>query len=212
MIGDVATVVSIMPIAICERKSGLIPMEFKLDPCKDPFDPSTLLIKNVQIRRYLEKWEVVLVPEESDIVANSICQDYCKAEWAVDEDGKPGIFWVKGAQDSEDIVNTVDFEMALEKQNVWFNRLVKIADDVWKKKELHQLVPESARVAARALKILRPWILDVDHDSFRECLFCISTIPKRAVICPNCKSILDSNVYKERMRSLGIEVPEEAPA
>lgn len=141
------------------------------------------------------------------------------------EDGgcQPAIFWVPGAMikiSTSDLMNTLvwhsnDLNVAeglanlqakhpglLEeykaRQNNWYDRLIKDADDKWQKYKMNVVISDIERFAARSMGIKREWVVKLEAANLTNCPFCVTLISPMAMICPNCREIVDQERYDER--------------
>src|SRR5438132_14196669 len=94
-----------------------------------------------------------------------------------------------------------DLEILWTQQKNWFIKLIKLADDDWEKTRQHKFISDMQRYAAKAVGLERPWIIKpmmLEDNKVIKCLACQSPISPLAIVCPNCKFILD----KEKFESL----------
>lgn len=197
---DVATVISILPFAIREKKPGLIPSEFYIPSAIDEFQ--TLVVKRCTFAVYLDEHRPPLVvPDPSDQVAQSIVYDFKVATIGfIPDEVEPGLFWVPGAFTSrEEIARLfkVELEDARRKQMNWFKKLVAVADDDWGKYQQHKFISSIQRFAAKTLKLERAWNLDVltEQASIR-CPYCATQVAVGQIVCGSCRGILDKTKFK----------------
>jgi len=72
-----------------------------------------------------------------------------------------------------------------------------MADDDWEKSRQHKFISDIQRYAAKSLKLVRPWIISTITDQgLIKCVACQSNIDSKAIICPNCRCIIDMDKYK----------------
>lgn len=157
-----ATVVSLMPARICEEKPGLYPGVFIIPPVKDPNDFNILHVGVSHYFVYMDSTRGSLrVPELGSRIARAIVEDYIGAQIAIRDGHAPGIFYVEGLVEKPDIPikYAEQLEEARANQKRWFQSLIMVGDDTWKKFGIHQSIAEIQRVAAKALKHEADWVV-----------------------------------------------------
>jgi hypothetical protein len=139
----------------------------------------------------------------SDEVARSICEDYIKArsgQGITPGIAEPGLFFVDGEyKDKKDIlvVHKELIDAARDRQRQWFINLVELADDEWNKYHLHRSISDMMRFAANFLGLEREWNVEAKADSIQFCPACKMTIQTGAIICGNCRTVIDKDAYKK---------------
>ena len=198
-----ATVVSICPFPVKAVKPGLTPAEYSLPASKDG-KPVVLVVGGATFPVYLDSDRGSLrVPAPSFEVARSIVEDYCTSHLGYDkEDAMPGMFHVDGAYTVAEV--TVKFKdelvLAKKKQDNWFIRLVKIADDEWNRTHRHAAISDMQRVACEAMGFTRDWLMKPNEEETvqaKYCPACSVPITNGPVICPNCKLVLNKTEYEK---------------
>jgi len=196
---DVSTVVSIVPFEINEFKPGLYPGSFKIPPAKEGDFEFLVIGRSIHYVYLDEDRGSVQVPTTSDEVARSICEDYIDALFGVQKGiSEPGIFWIEGAFRDKKAIQIAageKLEQAKIKQRQWFIHLVEIGDDEWSKYRTHKSVSDLQRFAARSLGFDREWNVDAKAESIQFCPACRMTIQSGAMICGNCRTVLDPVAY-----------------
>lgn len=194
-----ATIVSIYPEKISEFKPRLIPGYFDIPGVKKG-SLEVLVIHRVSFPIEIADGErTFMVPELPEDVANSIVNDWMSAKIAVDEQGKPGLFWVDGAHTREAIPK--HFKEKLDEadrlQINWFRRLVDLANNEFARTKQSRAIADIQRTAARYLGFMElPWMQLEDIVIPTNCKFCTFLIPPEAVVCPNCRNVLNPEAYK----------------
>ncbi len=157
----VATIVSVCPFDIKETKPGINPGTFQIKKAAKG-DFSILVVGISKYGVYLDGDRGTLsVPELGERIAKSIVMDYVSAQFAIDDDAKPGIFYVKGRKTKEDIVMEYapELEAARDMQDAWFRRLIMSADDHWARFQRHNSITDLQRLAAKYMGHTAPWVL-----------------------------------------------------
>lgn len=202
---DVSTVISIVPIAIREPKPGLTPGEFKIPAVKNG-DMFLLTVERCSHPVYLDEARPVLVvPDPSADVANSIVNDYKTSMFGfVPGVAEPGLEWVEG-----EIPNTPEgkalfsaqysslLKDMVTKQHAWFEGLVAHAEDDWARFRQHHFITKLQRDAAMALGLTgKEWMLQEQVEAaMSRCKFCFQMVDPRAIICAHCRGVLDEKRY-----------------
>lgn len=198
------TVVSLVPFPITEEKPGLIPMRYYI-PASDGKKPQTLIIKGAVHHIYIDETRGSLpVKDAAEDVARSLVQDYTSAQLATNENAGPGIFWLPGVIESDDIESKFPNQLlnAALRQKNWFTLVCRIADDDFAKYHQHNVVSDFQRIAATFLG-LNPeehiWmnpkeaLKEVPKES---CFACGSPVNINIAVCPVCKCILDKEKFE----------------
>lgn len=207
------TIVSTLPFVLTERKPGQIPGYYQVEaaPTKETLGITHVgdawfpeLIPFADERAPARR---VHIPAES--VAEGIVTDYIGASLAVQydilEDGAmrvPGIFWVNGVLSGSDVIHRYAARVNQAQRNTiaWFEALTKLADDAWEKFHQHIMITDLQRNAARYLGFKnKDWCVNIVEamTSQSSCPSCMSAVNKGAIICFNCKFILDRKKYDE---------------
>jgi len=203
---DVSTVVTMLPYPLLEIKPGLIPERWKIPAAPDGgylLFPVQRCFHPVYID---ENRPRLIVPDPSDVVANSIVEDHkCAMLGYVHLEAEPGLAWVNGEYRDdesghrafESMHNDLLKELR-EMQSKWFRNLVAIADDDWARYRQHKFVTSLQRTAAMSLSLVnREWLLDHRiEEALSKCKFCFTQVHPQACICYSCHGILDMERYK----------------
>lgn len=214
---DVSTVISMLPYPILETKPGLIPERWTLGAAAKG-DFRLLTVGRCFHPVYIdENRPRLIVPDPSDIVAQSLVQDHKTAMFGyVHQEAEPGIAWVTGEyEDTPDGKKAIKalypdlLESMYALQQEWFKNLVRLADDNWAKYKQHKFITDLERIAAEHLELTsREWLIDARiEDAMSKCKFCFAQVHPLACLCPSCKGILDMDRYKREFLGAGdIEV------
>lgn len=199
-----ATVISVCPFEINERKTGLMPSEFKIPAA--PFgEVSTLVLDDAFFFVYIDESRGHIRSITPALrLARSIVEDYCQAQLSRAPGAEPGLFCVPGAYDAK--TATAKFqaeilEVRAQHKN-WCERLVAIADDSWNANQKRSSVSERSRDAARWLGIDRPWltvapIKEENIVQYKACPVCFENVHPQAIVCRSCKAVLDKEKYEK---------------
>jgi len=219
---DISTVVSLLPIPLCEHKPGLQPSEYIIKAVKNPMrDCEVLWVSRARFPVYIDEHRPALVvPEPSDRVAAAICRDYKTTVSGFESEvAEPGLFWLKDQYKIGEILNGIDAKVtrALERaralQNEWFKRLVVQADDNWGKYRMRRMVSDIERLAAVALGMEKEWNIDTMVErALTVCKFCRSQVNNDAIVCPQCHGILNIERATKEFKTIDQLLQTVAPA
>jgi hypothetical protein len=208
---DVSTVVSILPYEVKETKPGLIPPEFKMPPVKNG-DFELLIVERCHHAVYLDETRPrLVVPDPSDVVAESIVMDHKKAIALgyIPGESEPGLDWVSGAFSNNaegkalfKAQHSATLTQMERLQMRWFKELVRVADDDFAKYRLHKFITGLQRTAAAVLGITnREWLIETEiEEALSKCKYCFSAVHPEAIICHACHGILDDARYQKEFR------------
>jgi len=195
-----ATLISVYPFEINEQKPGIYPGNFYLPAAKDK--PQSLIIG--EAFHFVDRVDaaplrVRVLPQE---LAQSIVDDWASAHLGVimAEGIAPGLFWIPGAHSNDKIeVTFIDkISEARAHQRRWFENLIRIADDDWSRYHKHVVISDIQRFAVKSLGLERDWSIQVKEvQVLKTCPACQSKIDSKAIVCPTCKVILDTEEYKK---------------
>ena len=198
-----STLVSLLPYELKESKPSIIPAEYYIPPVKNPEKDYNILVVNDALGHlYLDSDRgTMAVPIDSAKLAHSIVFDhiYSCIEVNTSLGIHPGLFYVPESCSKEGVAERYkkQLEEARHSQNLWFKKLVDVADDDWSRNQQHRTISAVQRLAATALKDRigdRPWNVSVmDAASYKKCPFCTSTISAAALVCPTCSRPLVSD-------------------
>ena len=196
------TVVSLLPIPLHEEKPHILPFVFKI-PAAGVEGISILhveegisYIPNPLIEEGRPGSTITQITMPSDM-AKSIVDDYRSAHIALSEDAEPGIFWVEGRWEIEEVKRKFKKQIhdCSVKQKNWFRNLVAMADTDWQKNKNMLAVSDLQRHAARALGIKKDWVDPIDFETIR-CQWCKASISPEAVKCTACGEIVNADAYR----------------
>lgn len=201
---DVATVVSILPIPLNEKKPGLIPGEYILNAVKNPHrETSILVVHRAKFPVYIdENRPSLIVPEPADRVCAAIVRDFKTSVSHYEPNvAEPGLFWTRGQVKSNQVEDQLVDELALARklQDEWFKRLVAAADDDWERYHQRAMLSGIQKIACAVLKLERPWNLEAEATynlQLVKCKFCQADVSPEAIVCMHCQGILNMDRYK----------------
>lgn len=197
------TIASLLPWALNELKPGLIPESYYIPPSLHGI-PAVLHIKDARSNLYVRDGKTYPITHSAEEVANALVNDYCNSQLQATDDAKPALFWVPGKYSGEEIMSKfkVELDAAKTKQNMWFMRLIRLADDDWAKTGQHRMITDVQRFAAKSLgQLNKPWMQNMEHQEYIKCPACATMVDVKAAVCANCGFITN----KEYAKTLGIE-------
>lgn len=191
---DKATVVSIFPVELDEKKHTLQPGRWIIPPGSYE-KPTCLTVGPSSWWREIDPEQPLLeIPVASILVADSIVRDYCVGMLGCDMGAKmPGLFYIPGEISSEAMKlqykNLLD--IANTKQRSWFEELVRIADIAWARTNGNPLsINELMKMAATSLGHEdREWLKAYHSVSMTRCFACGTLKNPTFPVCPACRAI-----------------------
>lgn len=201
---DRATVVSILPKPINERKVTIFPGIFNFAPGSFE-NPSILILGPSSWWRDIDEDQPLLeIPVSSITVAESVVVDYCNSILASDmADCMPGLFYIPGCKYLKDgktpsTTETLawiksefkgELEAARVRQHNWFSMLVRMGDSLWARSNGNPLViSDDMRLAAKELNLTnqKDWMKDHQMVDMVRCKACGSLKNPLYPICAQC--------------------------
>lgn len=199
-----ATVVSVCNFPIGpEFKPQLNPAHFSV-PAATEDDLGILVVKDVlqYIPQLDYKTIVVGVPDKE--LANSIVEDWVGGQLQITAEARPGIFYVDGEYDSDEIKDEYDerLQSVVNAHTNWCQALLRMADDLWQVKKQHRHISSSMINAASYLQAEREWTRAPRPEDFKKCPACRIQLDQDAIICKGCRVIID----KAQFAALGLQL------
>ena len=202
---DRATVVSMYPLLIFEQKHTIEPGTFMIPP-GSPKEPKLLIVTGSSWWRDISPDEPMLeIPQPAPIVAHAIVNDHNRAMFGFEADkAHPALFWLPGIVTLEELDKKykTQKELNIERQNNWFNNLIKEADKLWARTNGNPAsVPTIAKVAANHLGQKRAWMESFSPEEVIKCPACGVLVNPAFPVCANCKTVIN----KKRAVELQLE-------
>lgn len=183
-----ATLISILPYDLREEKPSS-PGSFVI-PAVEKGDVGVLVIENASAPYYVDHARgSIRMQGDPELVAKSVVDDHLRATIHVSLDAHPGLAYVPGAKTKEQVKKEcVDLLKDLEKkQNKWFEKLVRVADDTWQRYRRHNVISDQHRLAAGRLGLKREWADILSPTETIECTYCRTLISSKAIVCAQCR-------------------------
>jgi len=202
------TVVNLLPYDIREEKPHMLPSAFNIPAGKKNPDGSVTpgILHVADGIHYIPNPIIDDGKPGSSIkqttpareMARSICEDYNCAHVATDDGAEPGLFWVDGRLEADEVLEHYKdlYEFRLARMKNWFTNLVAMADADWNKNHNMMAVSDLQKKAARFLGIKKDWVEFAAVETL-NCKFCTSPVPLGAIVCPNCHNVLDVKKFEE---------------
>jgi len=193
-------VISVVPFEIFEEKPGVVPTRYKIPPC-DVGETKSLIVRDGQAKLYIDEFRGTLSIEVSaHKIAESIVHDFVISLPAVDGSAKPGLMWVEGLYQNDEVIKKFALQIVELRgnQNAWFKRLVAMADDEWSRTHMLRSISDLQRYAAKSLGFSREWLLEAPTSNAIRCPACLSVVSGDALVCINCRTILNIKEFEAR--------------
>lgn len=197
---DFVTLVSLIPINIREIKVGLNPSVFTLPACRASDQPEVLELGEASFPIYTGDGKHIMQRVLAHELAESIIKDYCNSQALVEPDARPALFYVPGKQTREEVKLKHERQLkeALRMQRNWFELIIRDADDSWQRHHLHTVISDFERQVCRYLGWNREWLTELPEGNQSICPFCSSAIKPNAVVCLECKQVVNEVEFKKR--------------
>lgn len=198
-IRDFSTVFSIVPFDILSFKPGIYPGSFNIPKCLNQNEPQSLV---VGISRHLMiiggKKDPIAIDTPSYMIARAIVKDFLDAQLFTTPEAAPGITFIQGSVSSEQFRTEHKglHEQMKAMQKNWFFNLIRETDTDWKKTHNLRVASDQAKFAARFLGLEKEWTRDeIVALEWLECPSCLVKNNPKAVVCNNCRCILNQEEY-----------------
>jgi len=199
---DCSTIFSIVPYDIREFKPGIYPGQFNIDKCLDENEPSRLFIPYPSKHAMMigGKRDPVMIDTATYVLARSVVEDFLATQLYTTPDAKPGICWIQGDVSLLEFktVYKEEYDQIRQNQKRWFMNVVKETDSEWVKSGKNiKVVSDIARHASKVLKLDKEWTMDdIIATTWLECPGCLTKNDPRAIVCQNCRCILNKEKYE----------------
>jgi len=127
-------------------------------------------------------------------IARSLVDDFVNTVIEATEIAGPGMMWFENKLSKMDVIVKYKDELeALKARQInWFKNLCQKADDDWNQYRKIGLISGHQKYAAKYLGHKAEWLVEYNqNDGLMDCPACYSKIDARAVVCINCKAVLD---------------------
>lgn len=196
---DKCTIVSIYPREIVDVKPTLFPGRFVI-PAAEQGDFSLLVVEgsSYYIASRIERQPPTEIQVGSVALAESIIKDSIPSMNLVGENRKPGVFWIPGDYNRNNIHQYVhddgkSFSDLLNTAKVWqsnyFAAVIDEADYFWAASQGNpKVIPEDAKLAAKILGLdkTKPWMSNQVASNLDACPYCGEMINLNYPICKFC--------------------------
>lgn len=201
---DKATIVSIFPKEIDEKKETIQPGRFIIPPGSRE-KPGTLVVGPSSWWREIDEHQPLLeIQTAAVVVARSVVDDYCNGLFAVSQGAKPGLLYFAGELNQSKILSehASILNDAAVNQRRWYSNLVRSADALWARSNGNPAaINEDMRMAARELGISdKDWLKNFKAVEMVRCKACGHLKNPDFPVCSNCRYVDDP----KRAYELGI--------
>lgn len=196
--GSLATVVSMLPWDVNEKKPQVYPGDFFI-PAAEKGKLSCLVITDSVIYIPLDEIRGKMSQTVPALdMAKSIVEDYRRSLVYLRANDAPGLFYIPGGFTAEQVDKEFKDEVLKYRklQEGWFSHLITVGTDEWARSRQRMFIPEICRHAATYMGQNPEWALALTEVINVNCKFCTSLIPSEAVVCPNCHNVLDPVRFK----------------
>lgn len=195
---DIATIISVFPREVRDFKPTVFPGNFLIKPGTPEKPTLTYIGSSYWVAGGLMEMPEIEVPHSGIVMADSIIKDYCNGLVGCNMgDKKPGLFCVNGSIEEKDIPKE-RLAQTIKFQENWFYDLVKIADVLWVRTNGNPTaVNEMNIMAAQQLGLKKPWMDKIVQQDLIKCMACQTLVGNLAIVCPNCKVVLDTKRWNE---------------
>lgn len=202
--GD-ATIISMLPYPLEEKRPSLVAMRYEI-PAAEENDFVVVHIADTEAMHYVGEGNVLRRTVSGEQVAGSLVNDHINASYGIKENAFPALKTLPGKHSKEFIQK--NFAKELEElrkiQKNWFAEQVKLADDAWnnpRNGRRAQAISDLQRLACKSLGLNREWQIAYRVDNI-ECPACTTFIPSKALVCPNCQTVLNPTEYTKQFKKV----------
>ena len=197
--GTVATLVSLFPLEVLEKKP-LIPSVYQVAASRADDEPQILIVREGIFHVYLDEYRGMMTIKTPAItVAESIVRDFMDSQYMAEEAARPALFSLPGEWTVDELTMNPDqrarIQSEVRKQYEWFKRLILIADDEWAKFHQHRMITEVQKVAATRLRLNREWAVEYTPENNIDCPACGVLINRKVAVCKDCGCIINAELY-----------------
>lgn len=207
-----ATLVSVMPFQFRDSKPTVYPSYVEIPKVDLPYDKFAIAVIPDAVtyvfldadRGYMKR--IIL----SDELAESLVEDFLGGIVYADFDVRPGFFWVPNELTEKQVQEQcVDkLKDARKKQEDWFLRIVKIADDDWANSHHHRSISPLQKEAAAQLGLEREWVIQSNRQTeveFMKCPYCRILIDKESTVCSSCRNVINAKQFTELQKVINAQ-------
>jgi len=206
MEGQICTVVSCLPFRVNKNIPHCYPGNFTMPEVKNVFKECEILHVGPTLCQFYvggeagdnnDGWIKKTIP--SNELAESIARDEVSSCINITPGVvQPAIFWLEGKIDVEKVVllHHDKLDQYREMQKRWFIELIREADIDFSKLKSPGVVSDLHRKAARALNLKRDWDTETVINNIMTCPSCQAIVNPLAMVCSNCKYIINEELYK----------------
>lgn len=202
-----ATIVSYFPLPFEETVPHLYPSRYYIE-ASDGKHPKLLQLSDAYYileNRSIEgvNPQGIQIPVPAEKLAASLVHDFRAAAPHTTDEAYPAVFHVHQTVDEAALEKSFSkiIQSHLNAQKLWFERLVRIADDDWQRYRMHRVITDLQRLSAKMLNLDREWLSVLEE--LKVCPACSAKVNPSQVVCHNCRYILNEAAYKN-MKFAGV--------
>jgi hypothetical protein len=213
---DRATIVSIYPRLIEERKYTIEPGLFVIPPGSYEKPAVCVVGPSSWWREIDEEMPLLEIPVSSIQIAESVVRDYSNGLFMyTPEQSAPGLFYTPGEHTSESIKEKfkTQLDKALRLQRKWYENLINAADALWARSQGNPLtISEDSRLAARELGVAgtKDWMKTFVMVSMVRCKACGSLKNPEFPICATCHFPDPDHPMTKKLLEVKGQLPKQA--
>lgn len=205
-----ATLFNRSPLQINENIPGTHPAYFILDAPRLPEQMTCQVIYKAKQYIYIDSDRPQLERDVDSVELASAVIEGLMASWPmVTAHARPAFFFAEGTWTVKVALHELagSIKQMDELQMNWFNQLLFQADAFYARANRDpRVITILHREAAERLGAKREWAIDLDPN--KRCPFCAAPVVFNAVICRECKEIINVEAYKRLKSELGGEAVE----
>lgn len=206
----VATLMNRSPLNIDENIPGIYPAYFNLPAPTREQKMTIQVIEKAEHHIYLDADRPMMRNEiDAEVLAASVIEGLMASWPMVGKDCRPAFFAASGGWTVESALKELakPIKEADEIQNHWFQQLLMQADSYYSRAKDTRVITMLHREAAERLGAKREWAFNLDPN--KVCPFCSAPVIFNAVICRECKEVINPEAYRRLKAELGSEAVEE---
>lgn len=196
---DISSIVSVYPLAfVNEMKPGLTPNLYTIPKCDNPDNPVIVHIGPAVHNVYIGENRNFPIESGSFVVAKAVINDIVNSMLETDTYGKPGFVAIPERVEQHHLKTKYKNEITelIRSQHEWFRKIAEVAENDWQQYHKHTVISPIQRLAAKCLDLNKEWMTIQNAEAPAKCIACTSMIPRDALVCPICRTIVKPEEYK----------------
>lgn len=202
-----ATIFNRSPLSVNEQLPGIHPSYVILPAPKRDEGMTNYCIENAVYYIYLDADRPQMEkPVPADELAYSILEGLYSSWPYVTTNARPALFFLPGQWTNEAAEREYQNQIKEldEKQMAWYQVLLEQGDGMYARANRDpRVITILHREAASRLGAKREWAFNMDPD--KRCPFCAAPVIFNAVICRECKEVINPEAYRRLKAEMGVE-------